>query len=144
MIYGPTTVNVVSSDEMRPQRAHELDAGWDLRVAAPLEVPSLQMRAVPHDVRLGLPNDVCALLLPRSSLAARGLMVMNSPGLIDPGYTGEVQTLLFNATREPVRVNTGERLSQLLFVRHATVELQMVDDLPDTDRGEEGFGSTGD
>ena len=110
-----------------PQRAHVGDAGIDLYEAV---LESLGWRA--------------GLVLPRSGLALRhGVGVVNGPGLIDPGYRGEVQVLLVNHGSDPVELRRGDRIAQLVVVAVPTVELVESSTLPLSDRGEGGFGSTG-
>ena len=84
-------------------------------------------------------------MLPRSGLARRhGITLVNTPGLIDAGYRGEVRVLLLNTDRaEPFTVGRGERIAQLVIVRHEAPALVESDDLGETARGEAGFGSTG-
>lgn len=79
----------------------------------------------------------------RSSLASRNITVANSPGTIDPGYTGEVKVLLSNRTAKRFTINPGDRIAQLVFTYTNTQPLELVDELEDSERGEGGFGSTG-
>lgn len=100
--------------------------------------------SVPTGIALAIPPGFAGLVLPRSGLAARhGLGVVNGPGLVDSGYRGEVRVLLVNHGQETVRLARGERIAQLLVVPVADQELVEVDELPDSPRGERGFGSTG-
>ena len=96
-------------------------------------------------VALGLPPGLAALTLPRSGLAARhGISIVNAPGLIDPGYRGEVRVILLNTDRDtafPVAV--GDRIAQLLFLSLTQVDLASADELDETERGPQGFGSSG-
>ena len=96
-------------------------------------------------IALGLPPGLAALTLPRSGLAARhGIAIVNAPGLIDPGYRGEVRIVLLNTDRdEPFTVQTGDRIAQLLFLPLTAVALTATNDLDSTQRGAQGFGSSG-
>ena len=96
-------------------------------------------------VALGLPRHLAALTLPRSGLAARhGISIVNAPGLIDPGYRGEVRIILLNTdSHAAFQVAVGDRIAQLLFLPLTAVSLLQVDTLDDTNRGERGFGSSG-
>jgi len=96
-------------------------------------------------IALGLPSDLAALTLPRSGLAARhGISIVNAPGLIDPGYRGEVRIILLNTDRTAeFHVAVGDRIAQLLFLPLTAVALVQSDTLDDTHRGERGFGSSG-
>jgi dUTP pyrophosphatase len=94
---------------------------------------------------VAIPPGHAGLVVPRSGLAARhGLGTVNAPGLIDPGYRGEVKVILLNTDRtEPVVVEPGMRIAQLVIVELPAVELVEVDELPPSERGEGGLGSSG-
>ena len=94
---------------------------------------------------VAIPEGYAGLVVPRSGLAARhGLGKVNAPGLIDPGYRGEVKVILLNTDRtEPFVVEPGLRVAQLVIVELPAVELVEVDELPASDRGEGGLGSSG-
>lgn len=93
---------------------------------------------------VAIPVGFGGLVVPRSGHAARhGVGVVNGPGLIDSGYRGEVRVLLINHGSEPVVFQAGDRIAQLVIVPVPEVEVIEVDDLDDTSRGENGFGSTG-
>ncbi len=96
-------------------------------------------------IALAIPEGFAALVLPRSGLALRhGLTVLNSPGLIDAGYRGEVKVLVVNTDRHAaVKLMRGDRIAQLVVQRVEHVELAEVDELPASERGTGGFGSTG-
>ena len=96
-------------------------------------------------IALAIPDGFAALVLPRSGLALRhGLTVLNSPGLIDAGYRGEVQVLVINAdTQTAVKLARGDRIAQLVVQRIEEVQLTEVDELPASERGTGGFGSSG-
>ena len=100
---------------------------------------------VPTGIAIELPPGHAGLVLPRSGLAAKhGISVVNSPGLIDEGYRGEVRVLLLNTDpREPFAVAPGDRIAQLVLVEVSTPELVEVDELSDTARACGGFGSSG-
>jgi dUTP pyrophosphatase len=94
---------------------------------------------------VAIPHGHAGLVVPRSGLAARhGLGKVNAPGLIDPGYRGEVKVILLNTDRtEPFVVEPGMRIAQLVIVELPAVELVEVDELPPSERGEGGLGSSG-
>ena len=100
---------------------------------------------IPTGVAVAIPEGHAGLVLPRSGLAAKhGLTMANAPGLIDAGYRGEVICAAVNLDRDtPVKVHVGDRIAQLVLVALPSVEPTWVDELPGTDRGESGFGSTG-
>lgn len=131
-----------------PQHETGLSAGMDLRAAVPQEEPvAIEPGAaelVPTGIQIALPAGFEAQVRPRSGLAMRRrVTVLNSPGTIDADYRGEVGVLLINHGDEPFTVERGERIAQLVVARHAHVTWNVVEDLPDTERGAGGFGSTG-
>lgn len=99
---------------------------------------------VPTGIAVAIPEGFAGLVVPRSGLAARhGIGVANGPGLIDAGYRGEVKVILINHGAEPVQIERGERIAQLVIVPVSVTELVEVETLPDSQRGAGGFGSTG-
>jgi len=128
-----------------PQRAYPDDAAYDLHAAVELVIDPLQRAVVATGIALGLPPGVAALTLPRSGLAARhGITIVNAPGLIDPGYRGEIQVILLNTDHdEPFAVHVGDRIAQLLLVGLLDAALFEVSELEATARGARGFGSSG-
>jgi dUTP pyrophosphatase len=127
-----------------PERAYEHDAAFDLSAAEPAVLEPGGRATVPTGVAIELPERSCALVLPRSGLAARhGITLLNAPGLIDAGYRGELQAVLHNTDREPFAVEQGMRIAQLLILPLAPVELELVDALAGSQRGTRGFGSSG-
>ena len=129
-----------------PSRAHPDDAAFDLYADETMQLAPGARAAVPTGVALALAPGTCGLVLPRSGLAARhGVTVLNAPGLIDPGYRGEVMAILHNTDREePFAIERGDRVAQLLIVRGEPAELTPVTgELDVTARGSGGLGSTG-
>jgi dUTP pyrophosphatase len=99
---------------------------------------------VPTGLRVAIPDGYAGLVMPRSGLALRsGVTVLNAPGLVDSGYRGEIGVLLVNHGAEPVTIQRGERIAQLVIQPVARAELVEVRDLPGSRRGASGFGSTG-
>ena len=128
-----------------PARAHDDDAGFDLHAAEEATIEPGDRASVGTGVALEIPAGWAGLVLPRSGLAARhGIALVNAPGLIDPGYRGEVRVLLLNTDRaERFEVAPGDRIAQLVLVRFETPELEQAEALQATARGGGGFGSTG-
>ncbi len=139
-------VRLLSETARLPSRAHEDDAAFDLYADEALELAPGRRAAVPTGIALALPPGTSGLVLPRSGLAARhGITVLNAPGLIDPGYRGEVMVILLNSDpAEPFAIERGDRIAQLLIVRGEHVTLAASDaELEPTVRGAGGLGSTG-
>jgi dUTP pyrophosphatase len=128
-----------------PARAHDDDAGYDLHAAEAASLLPGHRASVGTGVAVAIPDGHAGLVLPRSGLAARhGIALVNAPGLIDAGYRGEVRVLLLNTdTRHPFEVSVGDRIAQLVLVRHAVPELVEVEELGESGRGAGGFGSSG-
>ncbi|MGV0792370.1 dUTP diphosphatase [Mycolicibacterium sp. XJ1819] len=147
-----TTVAVVRLDPglPMPTRAHEGDAGVDLFSAIDLELASGARALVGTGIAVAVPHGMVGLVHPRSGLAARvGLSIVNSPGTIDAGYRGEIKVALINLDQEdPIVINRGDRIAQLLIQRVELPELVEVTSfdeagLADTSRGDGGHGSSG-
>ncbi|MFV0257615.1 MAG: dUTP diphosphatase [Acidimicrobiales bacterium] len=131
-------------DAPRPIRAG--DAAADLPAAETATVAPGGRHLMPTGFAVAIPSGWCGLVLPRSGLALRhGLTLLNSPGLIDSGYRGELQVLLYNASDAGVTVERGTRIAQLLVVAVDQLRFSAVDRLPDgpDDRGTAGWGSSG-
>jgi dUTP pyrophosphatase len=129
-----------------PQRTRAGDAGYDLRAVTAFALSPGERATVPTGVAIALPTGIAGLVVPRSGLAARhGLSVVNSPGLIDPNYRGEIRVILVNLGDESFAGQPGDRIAQLLLVPFTAPELQVVDELRagGDDRGTGGFGSSG-
>jgi len=128
-----------------PARAYAGDAGLDLSAAERVELAPGERAVVPTGIAVAVPAGQAGLVVPRSGLAARhGLTVVNAPGLIDAGYRGELQVILLNTDlREPVVVEAGMRIAQLVLVRVETPVVTEVAELPASERGEGGLGSSG-
>lgn len=127
-----------------PARATPGSAGFDLRAAEDLTIPPGEWRVVPTGIALAIPDGWEAQVRPRSGLAVKhGVTVLNAPGTIDSDYRGEIKVPLINHALAPFVVIRGERIAQILFAQVPSVELRRVDELPDGQRGDRGFGSTG-
>lgn len=128
-----------------PAYARAGDAGLDLCAAESVTVEPGARVLVRTGIAVAIPDGFAALVLPRSGLALRhGLTVLNSPGLIDAGYRGEVKVLVVNTdARTAVKIARGDRIAQLMVQRVEAVQLIEVDELPASERGTGGFGSSG-
>ena len=128
-----------------PAYARPGDAGLDLRAAETVTLKPGGRALVATGVAVAIPEGYAGLVLPRSGLALRhGVGLLNSPGLIDAGYRGELKVLLVNHdAATPVTVTRGDRIAQLVIQRVERAALEEVTALPPTERGIGGFGSTG-
>ncbi len=135
----------LAQNALAPARAHEDDAAFDLHSAEELVIQPGERADVGTGLAVAIPPAHAGLVLPRSGLAARhGISLVNAPGLIDPGYRGELRVLLINTDRhEPFEIAPGDRIAQLMVVATGVVRLHEVDELDETVRGLGGFGSTG-
>jgi dUTP pyrophosphatase len=141
----PLRVRRLGSRSQLPRRAYADDAGLDLHAAEDRVIPPGERASVPTGIAVEIPAGQAGLVLPRSGLAARhGIALVNAPGLIDPGYRGEIRVLLLNTDRdETFRVSAGDRIAQLVLVRIETPPVVEVDELGESERGTGGFGSSG-
>ena len=128
-----------------PAYAREGDAGLDLYAAATVTLAPGARAAVGTGIAVAIPAGCAGFVLPRSGLALRqGLSLVNTPGLIDAGYRGEIRVILINHDRDAaVTIARGDRIAQLVIQRIETADLVEVEKLPTTTRGTGGFGSTG-
>ena len=127
-----------------PQRAYTGDAGLDLASSERVELGPGERALVGTGLAVAIPEGYAGFVQPRSGLAARhGLTVVNSPGLVDSGYRGELRVVLLNTDRtEPFVVEPGMRIAQLVVLPVPELELVEVDELPSSERGVRGFGSS--
>ena len=134
----------VDADVPLPAYAREDDAGLDLHAAEAVTLVPGARALVPTGLALAIPPGFAGFVLPRSGLALRhGLTCLNTPGLIDAGYRGEVMVLLVNLGAASVTLQRGDRIAQLVVQRVERVVLDPVAELPPSARGSGGFGSTG-
>jgi dUTP pyrophosphatase len=127
-----------------PRRAYAGDAGVDRAACERVELGPGERALVSTGLAVAIPEGYAGYVQPRSGLAAEhGISIVNTPGLIDAGYRGEVKVTLLNTDRrEPFLVEPGMRIAQLVVLRLPEVELVEVDELPPSDRGGRGFGSS--
>ena len=128
-----------------PSYARPGDAGADLVTAEAVELGPGERAVVPTGLAIALPEGYAGFVHPRSGLGAKfGVTVVNAPGTIDAGYRGEIKVTLLNTDlKEPVRFARGDRIAQLVVQRVEHATFREVDALPESERGANGFGSTG-
>jgi dUTP pyrophosphatase len=131
-------------DAVVPARAYPGDAGLDLTACERAELAPGERASVGTGLAVAIPGGYAGFVQPRSGLAARhGITIVNAPGLIDAGYRGEIIVVLLNTDRrETFVVEPGMRVAQLVIVPVSAVEPVEADELPDSERGERGFGSS--
>ena len=127
-----------------PARAYAGDAGLDLAACEQLELRPGERALVPTGLAVAIPEGYAGFVQPRSGLAARdGITVVNSPGLIDSGYRGEIQVVLLNTDQERTFIaEAGDRIAQLVVLPVPALSVREVDELPPSERGVRGFGSS--
>ena len=132
-------------DAVLPERAYAGDAGLDLAACERVELPPGGRAMVGTGLAVAIPEGYAGFVQPRSGLAARsGISIVNSPGLVDSGYRGELRVVLLNTDKEHAFVvEPGMRIAQLVVLPVPQVELVEVDELPASERGAAGFGSSG-
>lgn len=134
----------VNNENLIPAYARQGDAGADLKSAIDYVLLPGERFLIPTGVSIALPDNYVALIHPRSGLAARhGVTVLNTPGTVDSGYRGEIKVILYNAGDADFRIQRGDRIAQMVIQEFVSAEFELVDTLPESERGEGGFGSTG-
>ena len=139
--------SVSSEDSVEPKYAYQTDSGFDLHSIKELEINPFDRILIPTGLHLDIPENYEVQIRSKSGLALKqGLMVLNSPGTIDQGYTGEIKVILFNTTNQKVKINKGQKIAQAVLssvVSGKWVNLFKTENIEDKDRSDKGFGSTG-
>ena len=138
-------IKLLDAEVTLPRYQHEGDAGLDLPSRVDLTLEPGERATVPTGIAVAIPRGYAGFVLPRSGLAARhGIALVNSPGLIDSGYRGEVAIVMINTDKhEAFHIKRGDRIAQLVIQKVIEATAVQVDELDATSRGEGGFGSTG-
>jgi dUTP pyrophosphatase len=141
----PVLVRRLDPDVPLPARAHPGDAGADLVTTADVELAPGERATVGTGLSIALPDGYAAFVQPRSGLAAKhGVSIVNAPGTVDAGYRGEIRVTLINHDpRETLRLRRGDRIAQLVVQKVEHAQFVEVAELPGSQRGEGGHGSTG-
>ena len=142
-----TTVPIINESPFDlPSFATANSAGVDLRakIANSITLSALERVIIGTGLKIALPEGYEAQVRPRSGLAAKhGITVLNAPGTIDADYRGEIGVILVNLSNEPFTIHPGERIAQLVLAQYEQVEWKLQETLDTTERGSDGFGSTG-
>lgn len=128
-----------------PSYAYTGDAGLDIRASEDCELAPFERKLIHTGLAIALPDGYAGFMQPRSGLAIReGLSIVNTPGLIDAHYRGELMIIAINLdSTNTIQIKRGDRIAQLVIQRVPEVNLVEVDELDETDRGQKGFGSSG-
>jgi dUTP pyrophosphatase len=136
-----------NSDAVNPNYAYETDSGFDLYSTEEIWVHSLDRKLIPTGIHIDIPDGYEIQVRSKSGLALKqGLMVLNSPGTVDQGYTGEIQVIIFNTSKERVKIEKGQKIAQAVLcpvVSGKWINLIEKKEINTKDRNEKGFGSTG-
>jgi dUTP pyrophosphatase len=137
-------VLIVAEEGFLTTYSNPVDAGADLKSSQDIVIPARGRALVTTGVKIALPNGFVALVHPRSGLAAKhGITVLNTPGTVDAGYRGEIMVTLYNTSDEDFSVARGDRIAQLVIQQVEKANFVSVSELPESERGSRGFGSTG-
>ena len=129
-----------------PKYKTDGSSGMDLMafIESPINIKPQESALIPTGISIAIPEDTEAQIRPRSGLAAKSSMsVLNTPGTIDSDYRGEIKIILFNHGKKEFIINNNDRVAQMILMPIIKAEFEEVEDLPETLRGSEGFGSTG-
>jgi len=142
------TLNYVyKSENPEPEYAYSTDSGFDLRANEPVTLEPFGRALIPTGLYLDVPERCEVQVRPKSGLAIkRGLSVLNTPGTVDYGYTGEIKVIVFNFTNETQTINKGDKIAQAVVCPVAQgnqIDLVKVESIKEKDRNSNGFGSTG-
>ena len=144
---GKITITYVSSSGKELSYNYESDSGFDLYATEEITIPAFGRVLVPTGIYFDLPQDFEVQVRSKSGLAInQGLMVLNSPGTVDEGYTGEIKVIIFNTNQSEFKIEKGMKVAQAVVARCVTgrwVNFNKVDSIETKDRGNNGFGSTG-
>ena len=136
-------IQLISPNGKVPSQKHSSDIGYDISASDDVTLKSNEVTLVNTGIAISLPEQCAGFVLPRSGLSTKHkITLINSPGLIDPGYTGELLVPLMNHGGKDYEIKVGDRIAQLVLVNTHSVDFKVVDSLPETDRSSGGFGST--
>lgn len=140
-------VKKLSKDAVMPSYNYGSDSGFDLYSTIDIEMPAMSRSLVPTGLSVQFPEGYEIQIRTKSGLAInQGLIVLNSPGTIDQGYSGEIKVILFNTNPTPININKGMKIAQAVLcpvVNGENIYFEEVNSFEETDRGDKGFGSTG-
>tara|TARA_B100000424_G_C22725358_1_gene393661 strand:+ start:223 stop:660 length:438 start_codon:yes stop_codon:yes gene_type:complete len=136
-------IKLINSNAKIPTQNHNSDIGYDISSSKDVSLKSNEVTLVNTGLAINLPEHCAGFVLPRSGLSTKyKITLINSPGLIDPGYTGELLIPLINHSDSDYEIKSGDRIAQLVLINTHSVDFKIVNTLPETDRSSGGFGST--
>ena len=137
-------IKILDKDIPFPKFAHKGDAGLDLYSTIDYVLKPFERKLVPTGIKIEIPEGYAGFVQPRSGLAINnGISLVNTPGLIDSGYRGEIKAILINFDPvENFEIKKGDKICQFVIMKIENAEIVLKDELDDSDRGEGGFGST--
>ena len=137
-------IKLLNESAILPQKQHDSDAGYDLFSIEDLILKPNEIHKVKTGIAIQIPTNYGGLVLPRSGLSSKhGISLINTPGLIDSGYRGELLIPLINHSVNEYEIDKHERIAQLILIESPEVNIEVASDLDDSDRDSKGFGSTG-
>jgi dUTP pyrophosphatase len=140
-------VELIHPDAKLPSYAYKSDSGFDLHSVVDYDIPPSGRALIPTGIKLSIPDDCEVQVRPKSGLAINhGLTVLNTPGTVDSGYNGEIKVIVFNTNNHSMTITKGMKIAQAVLCPVYTgkyVRINRLDKIEDTDRGDNGFGSTG-
>lgn len=138
-------IKKLSPNAIVPNIAYHGDAGIDLHSTEEAILQPFERKLISTGLAMAIPEGYAGFVLPRSGMAIKqGLSLVNSPGLIDSGYRGEIKCIAINLDpKEPIHISVGDRIAQLVIMKVESPTLMQVDELSETQRGSGGFGSSG-
>lgn len=138
---------IYNSENKEPEYAYSTDSGFDLRANEPVTLEPFGRALIPTGLFLDVPENCEVQVRPKSGLAIkRGLSVLNTPGTVDYGYTGEIKVIVFNFNNEVQTINKGDKVAQAVVcpvIQGSQIDLVRVNEIKEKDRNDNGFGSTG-
>ena len=138
-------IKLLNEKAIMPVQAYNFDAGSDICSTIEADLAPFERVMIPTGLAIELPKDYAALILPRSGLGAKhGITLPNAPGLIDSGYRGEIKIPLINLDpKNSFHINVGDRIAQMVLIENTKVDFLQSPDFSESERGEQGFGSSG-
>ncbi|MDD5658702.1 MAG: dUTP diphosphatase [Actinomycetota bacterium] len=138
-------IKILDDSIPNPKYSHKSDAGLDLYSAIDYLLKPFERKLIPTGIKVEIPEGYAGFIQPKSGLAINhGISIVNTPGLIDSGYRGEIKVIIINLdTNEAYKIKKGDKICQLVLLKVEKASLLFREELNESDRGEGGFGSTG-